>query len=352
MRKRLKTVAVSITVTILFLSLIVHPLATMLIYDSIFACRYETAPWQRYDVSDFDGLSVLRSDFRSGEHRLAGYKYFRADTTPHATLVLSHGLGGGGHNSYMNVVDFFTRVGYFVFTYDATANDESEGDRVGGLPQGPIDLCAALDHVATLDECRDLPTVLLGHSWGGYSVLSALRLHSEVKAAVSVSGFAHSHGILRERSASYVGASAELLLPAVYEYERMKYGDFSSCGAIDGIEASNAKIMIIHSSDDTTVPMSLGYSLYYERYADNPRFEFILRDGAGHSYPLSSPEATAARTATDAAYADYLAAIGAASTEELKAAFMADHLDRSTALALDQNLMSRILAFCESSLAK
>ena len=60
---------------------------------------------------------------------------------------MAHGFGGGGHNGYLNVVDYFTKNGYLVFTYDATGNDESEGAAVGGLPQGLIDVDYALRFV-------------------------------------------------------------------------------------------------------------------------------------------------------------------------------------------------------------
>ena len=46
---------------------------------------------------------------------------------------------------------------YFVFAYDATGNDESEGDSVEGLPQGVIDLDNVITFVEQQDEFKDLP---------------------------------------------------------------------------------------------------------------------------------------------------------------------------------------------------
>ena len=67
---------------------------------------------------------------------------------------MAHGLGGGGHNSYMDCANYFARHGYYVFAYDATGNDESEGEGVGGLPQGVIDLDYAISFVEQSGNVR------------------------------------------------------------------------------------------------------------------------------------------------------------------------------------------------------
>lgn len=48
-------------------------------------------------------------------------------------MVIAHGLGGGGHNTYMPFIDYFTSNSYYVFAYDVRGNDYSDGVEV--LPQ-------------------------------------------------------------------------------------------------------------------------------------------------------------------------------------------------------------------------
>ncbi|WP_370631506.1 serine aminopeptidase domain-containing protein [Peptoniphilus sp. KCTC 25270] len=50
-------------------------------------------------------------------------------------IIIAHGFGGGGHNSYLDCINYFAQNGYYVFAYDATGNDESEGEGVRGFPQ-------------------------------------------------------------------------------------------------------------------------------------------------------------------------------------------------------------------------
>ena len=142
-KKRIALIIVPcILVAIVF---IVMPVLTVIIYNDNFGERYETAEWMAYSVSEFKGLKVKECSFTSNSGQfLAGYQYFKEDQPCKGVVVLAHGLGGGGHNTYMDVADYFTSNGYLVFCYDATGNDKSEGDSVEGLPQGVIDLDYAL----------------------------------------------------------------------------------------------------------------------------------------------------------------------------------------------------------------
>jgi len=95
---------------------------------------------------------------------LTGYKYYREDTEINGLVVLAHGFGGGQRN-YMHISNYFASNGYAVFAYDATGNDESEGEAVGSLPQSVVDLDYALRFVKSNSDFAGLPIALWGHSW-------------------------------------------------------------------------------------------------------------------------------------------------------------------------------------------
>ena len=101
--------------------LLVMPLATVIIYESIFGARYDTPDWLEFSVTDFDGLSVKRSDFESDGKTLAGFEYSGECDTVKGVVVIAHGIGDSGHNMFMPFIDYFTDNGYCVFTYDAHA---------------------------------------------------------------------------------------------------------------------------------------------------------------------------------------------------------------------------------------
>ncbi len=277
-------------VVILANVILILPLVTMIIYEVIFGARYETSGDTRFFVEDFDGLQVERSDFISEGKLLAGYQYKNDKQEQKGVVVLAHGLGGGGHNTYMPLIDCFTSNGYYVFTYDATGNDNSEGKDVDGFPQGIIDLDNAICHVATLEEYEDLPLFLVGHSWGGYSVGNVLNFHPEVKAAVIIAGFNESENLLQHYSEKYVGdILIDFLMLYVEGYEQLKFGkEFTDITAVEGMKNTTADILIVHSKDDTNVPTEYGYDLFYDEFGNSERFKFVLYEDKGHSFELET----------------------------------------------------------------
>ena len=186
-KKRIITVLV-IILAVFFL--ILMPVVSLLTYSTVFGIRYQTPEERMLYPEDFPGLIQERESFTSNEGQtLAGYFYHRDGMDPKGVVIMAHGIGGGGHNPYMISANNFTENGYYVFAYDATGNDNSEGSSVRGLPQGVIDLDYAISYVEKSEKFAGLPIFLFGHSWGGYSVTSVLNEHPEVTGVCSVSGF-------------------------------------------------------------------------------------------------------------------------------------------------------------------
>ena len=255
------------------------------IYDGSFNYRCETDESKAYEVSDFEGLTRERHTFETYQgHTLVGYLYeSERAAEKHAVVVFAHGMGGGGQTGYMDIFDMLTASGYYVFAYDATANDESEGEVMGGLPQGFIDLDYAIDYAEGLDEIKDLPFVLMGYSWGGLSVTNVLNYHPEVKAVVSLAGWNESMDLIDYVGCNMVGPIAKLLLPFASIHEYMMYGRYAFSTSMKGFKNTDAEIMIVHSDDDTTIPIEYGYEKYYEKYGEDERFTFKKYTGRDHS---------------------------------------------------------------------
>ena len=255
---------------------------SVIIYNENFNQRFQSYEPLMLYVDDFDGLQRTKYEFSSNKgQKLTGYMY-SAGENQRGIIVIAHGFGGGGHNSYMDCANYFARHGYYVFAYDATGNDESEGEGVGGLPQGVIDLDYAISFVEESGNFPELPIVLFGHSWGGYSVCSVLTYHPEVKAVIACSGFNSSSDMFEAEGKKQAGNVIYLMMPFVKLHEGIKYGNYASNTALDGFSATTASVMIVHSSDDNVVPTEYGYDIYHEKFKDDPRF--ILLENKGHNY--------------------------------------------------------------------
>ena len=350
--KRKKRVILLSTVSgVLSIPLVVIPLLTIIIYESIFGARYETASWLAFSAEDFEGLRVEACEFSSEDQTLAGYLYSgeAAGEAPKGVVILAHGMGGGGQNGYMPFANAFAQAGYLVFAYDATGNDQSEGDSVEGLPRGLIDLDNAINYLCGREESDGLPLFLFGHSWGGYAVGTVLNLHPEVAGAVIVSGFNESEDLIRHQGEQIVGGAVHLLAPYVSVYEALKFGDYAGLSAVDGMAQSNARIMIVHSRDDQTVPTEYGYDTFYEAFGDNDRFHFVLYEDRGHDSLFYSEEARAYREELNAEYLAYVETHGGEHNAEIKTEFMSEYLDKQRCFEPDPDLMSQILTMFEEA---
>ncbi len=253
------------------------------IYNENFNKRFESYAPLTLRVEDFDGLQRTKYEFPSDQGQmLTGYMY-SLGSGQKGILIIAHGLGAG-HNSYMDCADFFARNGYIVFAYDATGNDESEGKGVGGIPQGVVDLDHAISFVEESGRFPDLPIVLFGHSWGGYSACSVLTCHPEIKAVIECSGCNRSSDLFEAGGKEQAGGIIYAMMPFIKLHERLKFGKYASNTAMDGFEASEAAVMIVHSEDDGVVPIGYGYDLFFEKYGDDPRFVFLRLEDKGHNY--------------------------------------------------------------------
>ena len=291
--KRYKKIII-IVLSILIIFPLVHFCLSAIIYDGIFNERYETVAPYNYTIDEFSDLHRKQYNFNSNENqKLVGYLYYYDEIlNPIGLVFVAHGMGGGGHKSYMECIYYFTKNNFLVFSYDATGNDESEGKGIEGLPQQLIDLDYALNFVNdNLDEINDLPIMLFGHSWGGYAVTNILNFHNDISAVVSISGFNSSKDIIKIHAKKYVGFIADLLLPSVYFYEKIKFGKYAKVSALSGFEKCDTNVMVIHSQDDEVVPIECGYDLYYDKYKDNTRFNFIKIKDKGHNHVFHSDDA-------------------------------------------------------------
>lgn len=352
-RNKKKIILISIVSFLLSIPLVILPVLSVVVYKSIFGTRYETVSWMQFSVEDYEGLEVKRSDFQSGDVTLAGYKYSKNNQEVKGVVVIAHGLGGGGHNTYMPFIDYFTSNGYYVFAYDARGNDNSGGDAVEGLPQGIISLDDALNHAASIEEYQDLPLTLFGHSWGGYAVGNVLNMHPDIKSAVIIAGFNKSEDLIEYQGEQMAGKGAKILTPYMALYERIKFGKkYTAISAIEGLAKTDAGIMIVHSKDDTTVPIRYGYDKFYEEFGNSDRFEFVLYEDKGHDYLFYSEAAWAYREQLNKDYKSYVEDNGRNYCAEVKEEFMNKYLDKKQCFEPDPILMERILKMFDTYCVK
>lgn len=353
MKKTFKIVLIIIATVIFLLAtaaLLLPKIIASAVYRDNFEQRFETYEPTARSLDEFDGLLLKEYAFESDKgQKLAGYKYYR-DIEPKGTVVIAHGFGGGGHNSYMDIADYFTSCGYIAFAYDATGNDKSGGEAVGGMPQGVIDLDYALRFVKSTDDFAGLPILLWGHSWGAYSVGSVLKYHPDVKAVIMAAGFDSSADIIEYQGRQMAGDAVEFILPYMIDIEKKKFGEYASASCTEGFESSEARVMLIHSRDDEMIPYGDSFGVFQEKFGEDLRFEFVSLENRGHNYIWNADSAAAYREKFNREFDEYMESAGGF-TPERKAEYLKEHLDKKQRYALDYELMEKMSEFYDSSVS-
>ncbi len=343
-------IIIGIILSLVIVAVLLLKPVSISIYNDNFNKRFTTYEPLAWNLEDFDGLLREKYTFPSNKgQQLTGYKYYREGQTPKGLVVLAHGFGGGGHRSYMNIIDYFAGSGYLVFAYDATGNDESEGDAVGGLPQGIIDLDYALRFVKSNADFAGLPIVLWGHSWGGYSVGSVTKLHPDIKAAVIVSGFNASMDMLETEGRNIVGNVIDFVLPILEKHEKKVFGEYASMSVLDSLDATDARILFIHSENDDMIPIEISFDRYYEKFSQNDRFSFVRFKDKGHNYVFTSEARFQYVEEYNKKAEEYWVSVGTM-TEEMRAAYYKEHFDKQKGYELNSELMAQMLELYNSSI--
>ena len=284
-------------------------------------------------------------EFPSGKLMLKGWIYGAENTDK--LLVFAHGIGSG-HEAYVNQLCWFVDQGWCVFAYDAAGSGDSPGDSTVGLVQSALDLSSALDYIEQNDRLKDMPKVLLGHSWGGFAVGGVLNFDHDIEAAASLSGYAYPLEMLDQGAVNVLGKTGALLIrPFAHLYNRIVFGRNAKLNAVDGINKANIPFLAMHGESDEFVLYSLGIISQQDRITNpHAEFETISGDYSHHNDYFHSDECNR--------YVASLTPGSEYSQEDLLGLFSGTHdsdADKALFRAVNEPLLSRIEAFYEKALS-
>ena len=228
---------------------------------------------------DFDSLKAMKVEFPDQNgNTLRGAVYAAAGIQqPEALVIFSHGMGGG-HLSYMTEINTLAKSGFAVLSYDNAGTFDSGGERLGGFTNGPESLKAALAFVESHNILGKMKKVLMGHSWGGYSVCQVLGdENTKVDCAVTFgapeSGYAVSSAVLGEK--------LEFLVPLVKLVFCLKEGNAAATTSSECVaKASDTPVLLLHGKKDHIVAPRISAA---EKCKDLPNATSVIFDGRFHN---------------------------------------------------------------------
>lgn len=231
------------------------------------------------------GLNEEPFSFKSGKWVLHGSRYTFGGEAPKALVVFFHGIGDG-RASYIKEIAALAKEGYLVYAYDNTGCMESEGRCIYGLGQTNRDQAAFFKWLEGDAAAKNLNRYAIGHSWGGYGALLALKPSYRIEKCVSIAGFISVSEEFIALSKKKIFKHFRFLMHLALMSQLGRDGDRS---VIPVIKSSQAKILYIQGDEDAMVTPEAGYLGLRKAFKDESRIAFMICHGSGHS-PYKTPE--------------------------------------------------------------
>lgn len=277
---------------------------TEVIFRKVFNHHTYSDPISTFSNDDFPKLQYERVHFRSENNLLTGYFYHIGQPNKSKIVIFVHGFGNG-HHRYLDLINYLAANGLYIFSYDATSFDESEGDGIRGFPHGLVDLTNAIRYIKSLGYEED-EISLVGHSWGAYSSGAITIDFPNISKVVMISGFNKSLDLIKYNGSQWGGEKFTSSFSMVEEYEKRYFPTYSQYSVLNSFNHSKTEYLFIHSSDDKTVPISAGLDFFKKEIGNNPRVSYIRLEGMGHGTSYDSVKGKAYYDDLKERYKEYL----------------------------------------------
>ena len=298
-------------------------------------------------AKNFDNLNALPISFKSDKQQtLNGFLYSSAKVdTYKGLIVFSHGMGAG-HLAYTTEINYLAQKGYIVLAYDNTGTCTSEGKKIKGFAQGIIDLKYALDFVKTRDDLKDLSVLLVGHSWGAYSVsnVSALNPSVEIKGIVAFSPFNSMNKLIRDIAKQKTKANLSILSPFFDIINFIRFGKAGNLRSCDSINSNSIPTLIMHGGNDMQVTLKNSPVGKKHKIQDNPNARTVLYDSKYHNVYLAKE--------AEQYLNDTFAKIESLSKNSPEAYEIYQNIDYSLITKEDLSVMETVSSFLEECVMK
>jgi len=187
-------------------------------------------------------------------------------------VVITHGWGAN-RELMLPLAQPLQSAGFTVILFDARNHGSSDSDTFSSMPRFAEDIDATLDWLKTQPALMHEPIALIGHSVGAAATLLAASRRADISAVVSLAAFAHPDGMMR-RWLAEKGLPFFPLGWYVLNYVQWVIGTrFDSIAPINTIQTIRCPILLMHGSEDTTVPPEDAQALFDRR----PHDQVILR---------------------------------------------------------------------------
>ncbi|WP_260293084.1 alpha/beta hydrolase [Sedimenticola hydrogenitrophicus] len=207
-----------------------------------------------------------------GKH-LFGWFIPAEGTEPAPTVAVLHGWGGNA-GMLLPLAPLLHRAGYAVLLFDARNHGNSDSDGSSTLPSFAEDLEHALDWLALQPDVDAARLAALGHSLGAAAAL-LVASRRDLAAVVSISAFADPQSNIRRILAAYHIPYFPIGTVFRYYKQHTMGQRISDIAPRNAIRKIHYPVLLVHGSEDETVPIADAKTIYAERPGENVRLVIL-----------------------------------------------------------------------------
>ena len=199
----------------------------------------------------------------NGKHFLNGWMLKSKKIEPKALLLHLHGNAGNLLYQF-SAIDDLVEKGFQICIFDYSGFGFSTGKPT--QKQVLKDAKCILNFIIKENENTKLPIIIYGQSLGGHLAVELGRLHEMQISGIVIEGAFSSHrdiAYYTMKKTSHLGFLGRLFVSSRYM-------------ASTAIKKINKPLLVIHSSEDETIPLYMGKRIFEN--ANEPK-EFYLIDG-------------------------------------------------------------------------
>ena len=228
--------------------------------------------------------------FACGKETLMGYLY--ESPSPKGVVIVAHGVANLADANGAQVQNYYVNHNYDVFAIDMTGCGRSSGSGMKTLYESKYCVANAVKTVKKHNKTKDLPVFLIGHSWGGYGVVTATDEVEGVSAVVAFSGFNTPSEMMYAFAETNTSKAVIVTKPAMEFGVSCIWGQRSFYSAETSIKKhKDIPYVIIHGDKDGTVPLNR-ISIYDNVVRDNySNVTTVKLENMTHGTPWKTVEA-------------------------------------------------------------
>lgn len=241
-------------------------------YSFAFGKRYDINPDIKYFTAKDFGLCA--EEIVIG--KLNGIIYSEDGATDENIIIFVHGMGPG-HIAYTTEIAYFCRQGYTVIAVDSLGCNASGGRSIRGMYEGVKSALQTIDFAKK--QFPESRISLVGHSWGGYSVLCASALR-KVDKVIAISAPSSPVRTIYEGAGRVLSPFlAGECVPFWWLINLFIFGKNGNLNAAKCADKSGTPTLIIHGGIDGVVsPLN---AAYYRANGEN--VTKFLAEGKAHN---------------------------------------------------------------------